>query len=193
MTDPTESPAGQEATEKTPLSQEEAFALECQKLHEEIELQKEKYLRSLAELENTRKRMQKERQEMTKFAVEGVIADFLAPLDSLEKALSYTDQMSADTKHWAMGFRMLLTQFYDVLTQHDITSFPSKGKMFDPRLHEAVSVEETENVPEGYILEEFAKGYQSADRTLRPARVKVAKGKAQKVSESSATSFEEIE
>lgn len=174
------------ASEET-LSQEEKTALEKQKLEEELEEHKTKYLRSLAEIENTRKRMQKERQEMTKFAVDNVISDFLDPLDSLEKALSFTDQMSQETKNWAMGFTMILTQLRDVLTQHGVQSFTSIGSQFDPHLHEAVAVEETTTVKEGYILEEFSKGYKSADRTLRPARVKVAK----KPQKQNATSSEE--
>jgi molecular chaperone GrpE len=149
--------------------------VEIQKLKEEIEEHKQKYIRSLAELENTRKRMQKERQEMTKFAVENVISDFLSPLDNFEKALGFTSQMSDETRNWAMGFKMILTQLQDILTEHGIHSFESVGKEFNPHLHEAVSVEETEEYKDGYILEEFAKGYKSSDRTIRPARVKVAK------------------
>ena len=149
--------------------------VEIQKLKEEIEEHKQKYIRSLAELENTRKRMQKERQEMTKFAVENVISDFLSPLDNFEKALGFTNQMSDETRNWAMGFKMILTQLQDVLTEHGIHSFESVGKEFNPHLHEAVSVEETEEYKDGLILEEFAKGYKSSDRTIRPARVKVAK------------------
>lgn len=160
---------------KEALSQEELNCLDRQRLQQEIEEHKTKYLRSLAELENTRKRMQKERQEMTKFAVDNVITDFLDPLDSLEKALSFTDQMSSETKNWAMGFTMILTQLRDVLTEHGVHPFTSVGSQFDPHLHEAVAIEETTTVKEGYILEEFSKGYKSADRTLRPARVKVAK------------------
>ena len=148
---------------------------EITKLQEELHLQKEKYLRSLADLENTKKRLQKERQEMTKFAVENVIVDFLNPLDNLEKALSFTDQMSDETRNWAIGFKMILTQLQDVLSEHHIYAFEAKGETFNPHLHEAVSIEETDAFPEGTILEQFSKGYKSSERTLRPARVKVAK------------------
>lgn len=156
-------------------SPQQGESADIQKLQEEIELHKEKYLRSLAELENSRKRMQKERQDMTKFAVENVIIDFLEPLDSLEKALSFTDQMSSETRNWAMGFKMILTQLQDVLTQHGVHPFECVGAEFNPHLHEAVAVEETTEFKEGHILEQFAKGYKSSERTLRPARVKVAK------------------
>lgn len=135
----------------------------------------EKNLRLLAEMENSRKRLMKEKQEMTRFGIENVIADFLTPMDNLENALKFTHQMSEETRNWARGFEMILSQFKEVLTSHGISSFESVGKAFDPHMHEAVEMEETTNAPEGQILEEFVKGYKSAQRTLRPARVKVAK------------------
>lgn len=146
-----------------------------QLLQQELDEQKEKYIRSLAEMENTRKRMQKERQDMTKFAVDQVIADFLNPLDNFEKALSFADKMSDETRNWAMGFKMILTQLQDVITEHGVLPFHSVGTQFNPHFHEAVSVENTTEHPDGYILEEFSRGYKSSDRTIRPAKVKVAK------------------
>ena len=119
--------------------------------------------------------MQKERQDMTKFAVDNLISDFLDPLDNFEKALSFKDQMSEEVRNWSMGFEMILTQLKDVLTQHGVEAFDAKDQMFDPHLHEAVEVEETEKHQEGTILEVFVKGYKSGDRTIRAAKVKVAK------------------
>lgn len=160
----------------TPLPNEENKELSLEEqLKLELEEQKEKYMRSLAEMENTRKRMQKERQEMTKFAVDQVITDFLNPLDNFEKALSFADKMSDETRNWAMGFKMILTQLQDVLTEHGVHPFSSLGAIFNPHCHEAVSVEETTTHPDGYILEEFSRGYKSSERTIRPAKVKVAK------------------
>jgi molecular chaperone GrpE len=177
MKDEHEQPLSEDLTAESLETSEKKndASFDRQKLEAELQEHKEKYLRSLAELENTRKRLQKERQEMTRFAVDNVIADFLDPLDSLEKALSFTDQMSPDTRNWAMGFTMILTQLKDVLTQHGVHPFISVGQPFNPHLHEAVSIEETSDKKDGYILEEFSKGYKSGERVLRPARVKVAK------------------
>lgn len=144
-------------------------------VEEELKEYKDKYLRLLAENENTRKRMQKEKQEMTRFAVENVIADFLLPLDNLENALGFTEQMSEDTRNWAMGFQMILTQFKDVLNQNGVTPFKSVGEQFDPHRHEAVETEETQDHPAGTVIHEFVRGYKCGDRIVRPARVKVAK------------------
>lgn len=141
----------------------------------ELEEYKDKYLRLLAEMENTRKRLQKEKQEMSRFALENVILDFLSPMDNLENALKHTQGMSQDVQNWARGFQMILEQFKDVLTQNGINPFHSQGTPFDAHLHEAVEVEEVEDCVDGTILQEFVKGYKSGPRTLRPARVKVAK------------------
>ena len=135
----------------------------------------EKYMRLLAEMENSRKRMQKEKHEMTRFAIENVIAEILQPIDTLESALSFTEQMSEDTRNWAKGFEMILSQFKEILSNHNVVAFHSKGKMFDPHRHEAVEIEETNEHKDGTILEELLKGYKSGDRILRAARVKVAK------------------
>jgi molecular chaperone GrpE len=144
-------------------------------LEEELRSQKDKYLRLLAENENVRKRMQKEKYDTTRFGIENVISEFLAPIDSFEQALGFADQMSEETKNWAMGFTMILEQLKEVLTSRGITPFTSKGEMFDPHRHEAVEAEETDAHPDGTILEEFLRGYIVNDRVLRPARVKVAK------------------
>lgn len=135
----------------------------------------EKYLRLLADSENARKRMQKERQEHLKYAVENIIVEFLHPLDSFEKALKFAENMSDEVKNWALGFEMILGQFKQVLTANGIVPFESLGKHFDPHLHEAVEVIETEEYSSGTVVHEFLKGYRMGDRTIRPARVKVAK------------------
>jgi molecular chaperone GrpE len=142
---------------------------------DEVQELKDKNLRLLAEMENTRKRLIKEKQDMSRFAVENVIAEFLTPMDNLENALKHTGNMSEETRNWAFGFNMILNQFKEILSQNGINPFESKGEIFDPYLHEAVEVEEREDCVNGVILEEFVKGYKSNSRTIRPARVKVAK------------------
>ncbi len=148
---------------------------EAQETAQEEENFEDKYFRLLAEMENSRKRLQKEKHEMTRFAIENVIAEVLTPIDTLENALGFTEQMSEDTRNWAMGFEMILGQFKEVLGNHNVVAFHSTGETFDPHKHEAVEMEETHDHPEGTIIHEFLKGYKSGDRILRAARVKVAK------------------
>lgn len=136
---------------------------------------KDKYLRTLAEQENLRKRMQKEKQEMISFGIENAISEFLPSIDNFENALRFAASSSKEIQNWATGFEMILSQFKEVLHNHGITSFHSEGNTFDPQFHEAVEVVETTEEKEGTILHEFTKGYKSAHRVIRPARVKVAK------------------
>lgn len=174
-------------TEEPTLEEPREVQQEAERATEDFQ---DKYFRLLAEVENTRKRMQKEKHEMTRFAVENVISEILLPIDTLENALGFTEQMSEEVKTWAKGFEMILAQFKEILSQHNIVPFHSEGQMFDPHKHEAVEVEETADHPDGTILHEFLKGYKSGDRVLRAARVKVAKPPAQ---EERATQTEENE
>lgn len=136
---------------------------------------KDKYFRALAEMENMRKRMQKEKQDVARFGIEQAIAEFLPAVDNFENALRFAEQATGEVKNWAMGFQMILAQFKEVLHNHGIVAFHSEHKAFDPELHEAVEIVETDEHPEGTILQEFTKGYKSHARVIRPARVKVAK------------------
>jgi molecular chaperone GrpE len=138
---------------------------------------KDKYFRALAEGENMRKRLAKEKQEMVRFGIDHAVSDFLPAIDQLESALRMAESSSQEVKNWSFGFQMILSQFKEALHQHGITPFVSEGKEFDPNLHDAIEMVETEEVPEGIIIEECTKGYKSAQRTLRVARVKVAKSK----------------
>ncbi len=136
---------------------------------------KDKYLRALAEQENMRKRIQKEKQEMVAFGIENAISEFLGAIDNFENAMRFAENGSKEVKNWAIGFEMILSQFKEVLHNHGIVSFHSEGNTFDPQFHEAVEIVETTEHPDGTIMHEFTKGYKSATRTIRPARVKVAK------------------
>ncbi len=166
------------------MSDEQLQPLEPEnKLEEELKEYKDKYLRSLAEMENARKRMQKDKQEMIRFSIENALADLLPPIDNLENALNVAENMSQEIRHWAKGFEMILGQFKEVLSTNGVQAFSSVGAAFDPNLHQAIEIEETDLQPEGTILQEFAKGYKCGERTIRPARVKVAKAPALKEEE----------
>lgn len=167
---------------ETILTEEDSASLEKDSpesqilaLQEELKEYKDKYLRLLAEQENTRKRLMKEKNEAIRFSIENVIAEFLPTIDSFENALKFAQDMSPELKSWAAGFQMFLSQFKETLHNHGIVAFHSEGNMFDPHYHEAVETLETNDHPEGTILKEFSKGYKSNQRTIRPARVQVVK------------------
>ena len=136
---------------------------------------KHKYLHLLADAENARKRMQKDRDEIIQYTIRNILLDFLHPIDHMEGALNYTEEASDEVKHWATGFQMILNQFRDVLVNNGVKPFDSQGKEFDPHIHEAIEMVPTTEYLPGIIVEETVKGYMAGDKTLRPARVKVAK------------------
>lgn len=144
---------------------------------------KDKYLRMLAEGENARKRLQKEKHETIRFAIENTVSEFIPVLDNFENALKFSQTSSEEVKNWAIGFQMILAQFRDVMHNHGIVAYHSEGNLFDPHFHEAMEIVETDQHPDGTILEEYAKGYKSQHRTVRPAKVKVAKKSASEKSD----------
>lgn len=144
-------------------------------LEQELHEYKNKYLLLLADAENARKRLQKEKEETIRYALENTLMDFLPSIDQFDNALQFTTQASSDVQSWAKGFEMILSQFREILHSYGIVAYHAKGCLFDPTLHEATEIVETLEHPEGTILQEFTKGYKTNTRTLRHAQVKVAR------------------
>lgn len=167
-------PLKEKASEKQPKSVT-ITDIELEQLKKEASEYKDKYLRSIADAENLRKRLHKERHDLTQMAVQSVIVDFLNPIDHMENALGHTNGMSDEVKNWAIGFKMILNQFKDVLATNDVHPFKSVGMPFDPHNHEAVEMMETDEYPPGTVIEESIRGYKMGSKTIRPARVKVSK------------------
>lgn len=164
-----------QTSEPSPDNELQVLQQENANLKAELQEQNDRYLMALAEAENSRKRLQKERTEMMQYAVENTLMDFLPPIESMEKALGFASQASEEVKNWAIGFQMILQQFKQIFEEKDVVEYSSKGELFNPYLHEAVEIEETTTIPEETILEEFTKGYKIGDRPIRVAKVKVAK------------------
>jgi molecular chaperone GrpE len=146
---------------------------------EELDELKDKYYRLLADGENQRKRLQKDKMEGIKSAEVSTITSFLEPLDHLENALKFATHASPDVKQWAVGFEMILGQFKEILSRHKVAPFSSLGHHYDHEKHDAVDIEETEDVAPGTIMEEYQRGYVMEGKTIRPAKVKVAKARAE--------------
>lgn len=135
---------------------------------------KDKYFRSLAEIENSRKRLQREKLESQSYAIQNVVVDFLQPLDHFDVALKHAESAAPEIQHWAKGFEMILNQMKQVLSDHGVEPFESVGAPFDPHKHEAIETEERQDVSPGIVLEEYVPGYKLANRVIRPAKVKVS-------------------
>jgi molecular chaperone GrpE len=168
----------QEQPEETPKEENE-----LEKLKQEVNEYKNKYLTLLADADNARKRLQKERTELIDYATRNLIIDFLHPIDHFENALKFTKDASSEVKHWALGFQMILNQFKDVLASNGVKPIEAVGKPFDPHFHEAVEMVATKEHPPGIVIEESIRGYIVGDKPLRPARVKVSIEPSEEVSE----------
>ncbi len=161
-------------TSPTENSQIESTIDELAIAKKESQEWKDKYLRALAEMENSRKRLQRDKIESQSFAIQNVLVDLLSPLDHFEKALMHAENASGDVKNWALGFQMILQSLKQVLEDHGAIPFESLGKQFDPHFHEALETCVSEKEADGTIIEEFQRGYKMAGRVMRPAKVKVA-------------------
>ena len=134
----------------------------------------DKFLRERADLENFRKRTQKEKEEILKYGNESLITEILPAVDNMERALDHSDQDSSDPV--LVGVRMTLEMLQAALKKFGVVKVAAeKGGAFDPALHQAMAQVESDQ-PAGSIAEVFQPGYQLNDRLLRPAMVTVAKG-----------------
>lgn len=147
---------------------------EYEKLKQEAKEFKHKYLELLADADNARKRMHKDKDEIIQYAIRNIILDFLHPIDHMENALRFTEEASDEVRHWATGFGMIMNQFRDILNSNGVKPIKAIGHPFDPHLHEAVEMIQTDEHPPGTVVEESGKGYLIGEKTLRPSRVKVA-------------------
>jgi molecular chaperone GrpE len=164
--------ARQKLREATAALEEKQRALE-QKATETAEY-KDKYLRALAESENSRKRVRQQAEENARIQREALLRDLLAIIDNLERAVAAARD-GGNGKPIVEGVEMVLRSMTDFLRGHGVTQLSAVGQPFDPLLHEAVeSVETTKHEP-NTVVDEFVRGYYIGDRLLRPARVAVSR------------------
>lgn len=135
----------------------------------------DKMLRNQADLENTRKRLDREKQEFVKFANESLILDLLNVLDDLERTVNLAETGKEDLSTFIKGVEMILVHLYEMLKNHEVKLIEAEGKIFDPNFHEALMQVEDKELPEHTIIEVLQKGYLIHGRVLRTAKVKVSK------------------
>lgn len=135
----------------------------------------DKMLRNQADLENTRKRIEREKQEFIKFANEGLILNLLNVLDDLERSVNLAESTKEDLPAFLKGVEMILAHLYEMLKEHGVKPIEAEGKIFDPNYHEALMQIENKDLPEHTIIEVLQKGYLIYERVLRTAKVKVSK------------------
>ena len=163
-------PEAQEEAVEEPVQETTAEPSAEEKHQAALREQEDKYMRLLAEYDNYRKRSQKEKETAWTTAKADTAKEFLPVYDNLERALK---QETAD-EAYAKGVQMIMTQFKTTLEKLGIQEIPALGETFDPNLHNAVMHIEDENLGENVVAEVFQTGFQSGDKIIRHAMVKVA-------------------
>lgn len=147
----------------------EQFEAKQQELEEALQ----RYLRLAADFDNFRRRTRLEMDDVRKTAAAGLIGELLPVLDNFERALATVRSLLPENV--ATGIEMIYRQLWHVLAQSGAQPLEAVGKPFDPAFHEAFEQVETDDVPEGTVIEEVQKGYLLHGKVLRPALVKVAR------------------
>ncbi len=171
---PVSAVAGEDAAGE--ISIEEQLA----KAQEEVAALKDMMLRTAADSENFKKRMEREKQAALKYAGEDIFRELLPSVDNLERAVTggVVDGATAEASLGALieGVEMTLKSLLATLARFEVKPIESAGQPFDPQHHEALAMEASDSVPGQHVISEYEKGYWYKDRLLRPARVIVSSG-----------------
>ena len=153
----------------------------------------DRLLRTAAEFDNYRKRIDRERRELSEYAAADLLSDLLPVIDDLERALQASAQFSTqastqasgqaagqtaptgDTDPYRQGVELILRQMIDILRKRGVKPIDAAGADFDPNFHQAVMHEVSSEHREGEVMQDLRRGYMLGERLLRPAMVKVAK------------------
>ena len=145
---------------------------ELQKIRAERDTLLDRLARLQAEFENARKRAAREQQEFRDFATADAIKALLPAIDSFERALNAP---ASQPNEFRNGVELIYKQLQDALGKLGVRPVPAKGEPFDPHVHEAIEMVETNDAPDHQVMDELQRGYKLKDRLLRPAMVRVAK------------------
>ena len=133
----------------------------------------DKYLRAVADLDNYKKRVIREKADIIKYGKKDVIKDILPFVDSLDRALAHAD--NSDVQAFKEGIKLIQEQLLSCLKKHGVEKIDSVGLDFDPNFHEAMMQVESEEHAENKVVNEVQKGYLLNGRLLRPSKVCVCK------------------
>ncbi|MCK5193008.1 MAG: nucleotide exchange factor GrpE [Desulfobulbaceae bacterium] len=156
------------------ISEEAEEITELEKTQLELEETRDKLLRLAAEFENFKKRMERERGLALKYAEESIIKELLPAIDNLERALEQGKE-THNAEDLLAGVELTHKGLLTTLEKFEVASMDCVGAPFDPNHHEALAMEETDEMDPNSVLKEFQKGYTYKDRLIRPAKVVVSK------------------
>ena len=150
----------------------DAEAVDVEALKAERDALQDRLLRTAAEFDNYRKRIDRERRDQSESAAASLLAEVLPVVDNLERALQAPS--GPEAAGYRAGVELIHRQMVDLLRKRGVTPIEALGADFDPRFHQAVSQESSQTHRDGEVMEEMQRGYMLGDRLLRPAMVKVA-------------------
>ena len=162
-------PAGSEEARHLKAKKREAELKQARKERDDL---REQYLRALAEMDNLRKRVERDKAEYTQFALSELLLELLGVLDNFERALGAAGT-APEAQAYRSGLDLITRMFQAVLFKRGVRPIEIRDRVFDPNLHHAMLTEESETVGEPEVSEELQKGYLLHGRLLRPALVKV--------------------
>ena len=166
-----EEPEAPEAEETDPKDKQIAeLGEQVKKLEGDVAKLKNEYARAYADTENTRRRLQNEFEQLSKYHIQKFALEMLPVLDNCERALATETQDEAYRK----GVEMIYTQLKGALEREGVTEIEAEGKPFDGNWHQALMSEAAEGVEPGTVLQVLQKGYKLKDRILRAAMVKIS-------------------
>lgn len=164
--------------DSSPVSAGE-FSDLMQKLDEvsqEVNTHKERYLRTVADLENYRKRAVRDKEEARRQAICNLLEDIVPVLDHFKLGLKSAESHEGGNV-FAEGFKMILSQMESALKQNGLEEINPDGDLFDPNFHESIAHVPSDSVVEGHVVEVHRIGYKIRERLLRPAQVVVSSGR----------------
>jgi len=168
LSDIKEKPEGEEPVKETDLE------IRLKEKEKEAADNYDKYVRTMADMENIKKRATKEKVEAIKYGNENLIKDILPMLDSLDRALKHANK-SGDFEAFKTGLKLVQDQLSGCLEKHGVEKIECIDKTFDPNFHEALLQIESSDHKDNQIVDELEKGYLLNGRLLRPSKVSVCK------------------
>jgi molecular chaperone GrpE len=162
-----------EETAGDPAERPAAAPSEADELRRERDALQDRLLRTAAEFDNYRKRMDRERRDLAEYAAADIVSELLPIIDNFERALQAPS--GSDEESFRKGIELIHKQMFDLLRKRGVKAIEALGADFDPNVHEAVIHEPSESHREGEVMQQLQRGYRLGDRLLRPAMVKVAK------------------
>jgi len=161
--------ASRNESDKTPVAEE---VPEAERLQEELARERDMRLRALADYDNYRKRIERERAGAAQAGKRDIILKLLELADNFERAFRHSEEAPAS---WIEGMQSIHRQLMGLLEAQGVAPFESLGQPFDPERHEAIGDVESDRYEPGTVAEELQRGYRWGDALLRPARVRVAR------------------